>query len=469
MRGPPMPQRHQSIPISQQNSWNQSMAMNTQSLGQMDGGQLAPQQQWMNQSFQNGIPAGMNNLGLSYLPQNVLQDALALSVPVESADEPLLVQQIMNGLPRGETYKEILNSLHGKNGHSASLWKDYYLDHKTRIDSWVNMCMQKEKPPQISLKQEERGPIPSIKKPTIKKPSPRSFKTEHSPVPISLTPSIVPAKRPHSNVPTPKEQRSTPAVSLAPAGGSKRATINSLTAPAPVFDSRLPPPHADIKIPDPPSRSPTPPTRVIPQGRGNKYTPEDREFFIKFIQRALQKNPDLTRNELCEMVAERAPHHTAQSWASHWSINHDLPDKILAAARGQDYALAEEEEDEARTSRRKRPKYRDPSTSGDEGGDENEQESASVSNNDEDESDDDTPVKQWHEDDMGQKGEPFSEADMYIAAKYIAEFPRWHETTSKDRWGPFSEKYTQRSAKSWAEYYRRCDKEINREGIEREV
>lgn len=63
-----------------------------------------------------------------------------------------------------------------------------------------------------------------------------------------------------------------------------------------------------------------------------------------------------------------------------------------------------------------------------------------MSNEDEDESDDDTPVKKWHEDDMGQKGEPFSEADMYIASKYIAEFPRWHETTSKDRWGPFAEK-----------------------------
>ncbi|KAJ2919310.1 hypothetical protein MD484_g1151, partial [Candolleomyces efflorescens] len=462
MRGPPMPQRHHAMPISQQNSWNQSMGMNAQPVGQMDGGHLGHQQQWMNQSFQNGIPPGMNTLGLPYLPQNVLQDALALSVPVESADEPLLVQQIMNGLIRGESYKEILNSLHGKNGHSASLWKDYYLDHKARIDSWVTLCMQKEKTKQVTL--EERGPIPSIKKPTIKKPSPSSFKTENSPTPTSLTPSTVPAKRPYTKAPTPKEQRSASTTALTQAGGSRRATINSLTAPAPVFDSRLPPPHADIKIPDPPSRSPTPPTKVIPQGRGNKYTPEDREFFIKFIQRALQKNPDLTRNELCEMVAERAPHHTPQSWASHWSINHDLPDKILAAARGKEYALADDDEDESRSSRRKRPKYRDPSTSEEEEDEEEEedQETASVSNEDEDESDDDTPVKKWHEDDMGQKGEPFSEADMYIAAKYIAEFPRWHETTSKDRWGPFAEKYTQRSAKSWAEYYRRCEKEINR-------
>lgn len=168
--------------------------------------------------------------------------------------------------------------------------------------------MQKDKTKQVTL--EERGPIPSIRKPTIKKPSLGSFKAEHSPTPISLTPSTIPAKRPYTKAPTPKEQRSASAAALTQAGGSRRATINSLTAPAPVFDSRLPPPHADIKIPDPPSRSPTPPTKVIPQGRGNKYTPEDREFFIKFIQRALQKNPDLTRNELCEMVAERVSCHT---------------------------------------------------------------------------------------------------------------------------------------------------------------
>lgn len=108
-----------------------------------------------------------------------------------------------------------------------------------------------------------------------------------------------------------------------------------------------------------------------------------------------------------------------------------------------EYAQAEQEEEEVRSSRRKRPKYRDLSTSGDEDEEEEEQdnqESTSVSNDDEDESDDDTPVKQWDESHMGQKGEPFTEADQYIAAKYIAEFPRWHETTSKDRWTPFAEK-----------------------------
>jgi hypothetical protein len=29
----------------------------------------------------------------------------------------------------------------------------------------------------------------------------------------------------------------------------------------------------------------------------------------------------------------QVPHHNTRSWASHWSNNHDLPDKILASAR----------------------------------------------------------------------------------------------------------------------------------------
>jgi hypothetical protein len=31
----------------------------------------------------------------------------------------------------------------------------------------------------------------------------------------------------------------------------------------------------------------------------------------------------------------QAPHHTAASWGSYWSNHHDLPDKILASARGE--------------------------------------------------------------------------------------------------------------------------------------
>jgi hypothetical protein len=90
----------------------------------------------------------------------------------------------------------------------------------------------------------------------------------------------------------------------------KRLTINSLTAHVvPKYPLGLLPPHADIVVPEPPSRSPTPPTRIVPGGRGNRYTDEDQEYFIKFISWRLKGDPDLGQRALCEMLAEKVVFH----------------------------------------------------------------------------------------------------------------------------------------------------------------
>lgn len=50
-----------------------------------------------------------------------------------------------------------------------------------------------------------------------------------------------------------------------------------------------------------PSRSPTPPTEVVPRGNkqaGNKYTEADKDFFVKEIAYRLKLDPHLTQNEL---------------------------------------------------------------------------------------------------------------------------------------------------------------------------
>lgn len=133
---------------------------------------------------------------------------------------------------------------------------------------------------------------------TAKKPS---FKQEPSPIVsgrigISAPPVKLPKKPNLSTPPLPIEQSS----------NSRRSTINSLTAPAPVYGNRLPAPNAEIKIPDPPSRSPSPPTNIIPhRGRGNKYTEEDRDFFIKFVGWRLKQDPSLTRQDICDLLAEK--------------------------------------------------------------------------------------------------------------------------------------------------------------------
>jgi hypothetical protein len=145
------------------------------------------------------------------------------------------------------------------------------------LDEWITVYLN---PPKMVLQ-------------TIKRPSPSAYKSESSPIMSPRAPPK-PQKRPK-----PSTQYSQPS-------GSRRSTINSLTAPAPVYGDRLPAPNSEIQIPEPPSRSPSPPTIIIPhRGRGNKYTPEDREFFLKFISWRLKGDPTLTRNDLCVQLAEK--------------------------------------------------------------------------------------------------------------------------------------------------------------------
>lgn len=124
---------------------------------------------------------------------------------------------------------------------------------------------------------------------TAKKPSPTMFKTENSPV--------LPSRAVSRKIKRTEQ-------SVQPSKG-RRSTINSLSAPEPVYDDRLPAPNAELKVPEPPSRSPSPPTVIVPQGRGNKYTPDDRDFFLKFISWRLKCDPTLNRNDLCAQLAEK--------------------------------------------------------------------------------------------------------------------------------------------------------------------
>ncbi|KDR85349.1 hypothetical protein GALMADRAFT_53006 [Galerina marginata CBS 339.88] len=463
--------QHPSQPMQHRNPHNQwqdhAMQMNAPQTNGLPTNQM-PQHQppfnqgsWGNQmhsqQFPNNIPP-MAPFNMSFLPQQLIQEAYAMSAPVEGSDEPILLTKLLSAARRKESYKDALNSLHGKNGHSASLWKDYYLDHRERLDGWITMCLQKEQEGDRSstgargFQRSASSDVDRVKSiPTIKKPSPASFKREPSP---HASYSRVSISAPSIKRPQRKSDQSTPPLGK---DQGRRNTINSLTAPSPVYGGRLPAPNAEIKIPDPPSRSPSPPTNVIPhRGRGNKYTKEDRDFFIKFVGWRLKQDPALSRLDICNLLADKAPHHTAQSWASHWSNNHDIPDKILAAARGDEYisdgaSSSEEAEEEEKAPTRRRPKYKDPSTTEESDNSESDVEKGEPAYDD----DDDKPLRHYAEKDMGDSGSPFTDADLYVTAKYIAASQNWEDTTSKDRWEPHHQKHPQRSAKSWAEYYRR--------------
>ncbi|KAJ7829576.1 hypothetical protein B0H14DRAFT_1205283 [Mycena olivaceomarginata] len=59
-----------------------------------------------------------------------------------------------------------------------------------------------------------------------------------------------------------------------------------------VHSKLLPVPNALLRIPEPPPRSPTPPTEVIPHyGGGNRFTQADKDYFIKFLCWSLKQDP----------------------------------------------------------------------------------------------------------------------------------------------------------------------------------
>jgi hypothetical protein len=121
------------------------------------------------------------------------------------------------------------------------------LDYKDRLDSAVQTYA-----------------APSVPKKTVKKPYIGTFKRESSLFSSSamLTSSLALSKSRHpSQRAQPSRARVEPSPELS--GGGHRRTINSMTSHTLVYNERIPPPNTELKIPDPPSRSPSPPTDVI--------------------------------------------------------------------------------------------------------------------------------------------------------------------------------------------------------------
>ncbi len=140
---------------------------------------------------------------------------------------------------------------------------------------------------------------------TVKKPLPASFKHEPSLPLAAKSPRLSHSGSP-VKLPSRGAKKSSPLVKeFLPVEGRGRKTMNSLSVAEPIFGNGLSPPNACIKVPDPPSRSPSPPINVVFHGRGNRYTQEDREYFIKFLSWRLKQSPSLSRQELCEMLAKK--------------------------------------------------------------------------------------------------------------------------------------------------------------------
>ena len=120
---PPNQQQQRRQPQSQpiqhppQNQWSQGMQMNGQHHPMPPHHQFPfNQPPWGNQmpplsSFPNNINA-MPSFNMNFIPQQVIQEAYALSVAVSASDEPTLVSKLLSSRKSGVSYKEALNSLH---------------------------------------------------------------------------------------------------------------------------------------------------------------------------------------------------------------------------------------------------------------------------------------------------------------------------------------------------------------------
>lgn len=120
----------------------------------------------------------------------------------------------------------------------------------------------------------------------------------------------------------------------------------------------------------------------------------------------------------------------------------------MAAAHGEAYGSEDESESESSSAGdndefplKRRPKYYESGSSSEE----DQRSTISVDDEggsaqgDNDDGDDDGPVRVYSESEMGTKGGPFTDADLYIAAKYVAFFSNFENATARERWDPYHE------------------------------
>lgn len=266
---------------------------------------------------------------------------------------------------------------------------------------------------------------------------------------------------------------------------ARRPAPHTSRIPLAETTKKLPLLQADVIIPPVRTHSPTPPTEVVPHpsGRpGNIYTRADRDFFVDFIQYELARDPDLSKNELCDMLHAKARHHSSESWKSHWSSRHAVADNILRLAAERVAAreraalrdLGADSDSDATPSRGKKMVPNSTSFA--------KQPAAksrvlSPSDSEDDGDGQDVPTE-WSNDEkeeghMGGRDAMLTKMDMRMMAKHIAAHSAgdWKCQKNRTRWQLFAQKvkfaalpriwllikwqHTQRSADAWASHYSR--------------
>lgn len=87
---------------------------------------------------------------------------------------------------------------------------------------------------------------------------------------------------------------------------ANQGTAQARESPSLSGKKRGPVRSPDAEIPPPPSRSPSPPTRIEKGTRGNRFTDEDKQFVVRYLQWTLQNASEpLTKMRFCEMLYQK--------------------------------------------------------------------------------------------------------------------------------------------------------------------
>ncbi|KAF8741603.1 hypothetical protein RHS02_04140, partial [Rhizoctonia solani] len=124
-------------------------------------------------------------------------------------------------------------------------------------------------------------------------------------VSVASTTATTPRSQPRSK-PKPKIPRSKSTPRLSTSSNSSR----DQSTPQPISTSIAYSPD------DPP---PPAPTNVVSLRPGyNAYTPEDKQWFLDFVDWVFRQNVRAGKAEICQDIFQQAPHHRLESWKSYW-------------------------------------------------------------------------------------------------------------------------------------------------------
>ncbi|OCH96044.1 hypothetical protein OBBRIDRAFT_883324 [Obba rivulosa] len=357
-------------------------------------------------------------------------------------DERHLIQSLVDAENNKKTYLQALEDLHGVNNHSAAAWKDYYLANHKRLNELVATALIQPRHAIASWSVSSTRRVQDYRGSASSGSSPSSSSTQdvkparRCELPRSIPPPHQKLLPERSAKPSTQRARKLPTKIPKQKGPSAPAMTENKRKNPPFEHVSLYPNFEETRIPDIPPRTPSPPTRIEKRGRGNRFTEEDHEYFIAFLQRRLLEHPGLTRDEICEMLGEKVPHHTAAAWLSYWVRNHTLPDKIIAAA----HARAPQSVDEDSSERYESARSSSPSMSGE--------------SNEDDLPDADQDAKQM-------SSGPITSADLRVIARFQLSYDSWNSMSNEERWEVFHAKYPIRSAENWAKLSRKYRPELD--------